>query len=94
MEANVAYISSGAQGHAEGLNSAVEVHVKQGILIVPDAGGRVGYFVAHQPNAVVTRIGFNLIDRSGRSCPRLDSRLHSYRRTDGRKVEKGRPAVN
>ena len=48
MKTDVAYVNSGAQGHAEGLNSAVEVHVKQGILIVPYAGSWVGYFVAHQ----------------------------------------------
>ena len=92
MKTDVAYINSGVQGHAEGLNSAVEVHVKQGILIVPYAGRRAGYFVAHQPNAVVTRIGFNLIDCGARSCPGLDSRLHSHGRTDRWKVEKSGPA--
>jgi len=94
VETDIAYINSGVQWHAEGLNSAVEVHVKQGILVVPYAGRRAGYCVAHQPDAVVTRIGFNLIDCSARSCPRLDGRLHSDGRTDGRKVEKGRPAGN
>ena len=94
MESDVAHVNSAVQRHAEGLNSAVEVHVKQGILIVPHAGRGVGYFVAHQPNAVVTRIGFNLIDCRVCSCPRLDSRLHSDGRTDGRKVKKSRPASN
>ena len=47
VETDVAYVNSGVQRHAEGLNSAVEVHVKQGILIVPYAGRRAGYFVAH-----------------------------------------------
>ena len=82
------------KGHAEGLNSAIEVHVKEGILIVPDAGRRVGYFVAHKPDPIVTRIGLDLVDCCARSCPGLDSRLHSDRRTDGRKVEKSRPAAN
>ena len=31
-------LTRGAHGHAEGLNSAIEVHVKQGVLIVPYAG--------------------------------------------------------
>src|SRR4029077_523321 len=44
VETDVAYVNPGAQGHAEGLNSAVEVHVKQGILIVPYAGRWAGYF--------------------------------------------------
>ena len=94
MKTDVAYVNSGAQGHAEGLDSAIEIHVKQGILVVPYAGRRVGYFVAHQPHAIVTRIGFNLIDCRVCSCPRLDSRLHSDGRTDGRKVKKSRPARN
>jgi len=94
METDVAYVSCAAQGHTEGLNSAVEVHVKESILIVPYAGRWVGYFVAHQPNAVVTWIGFNLIDCRICSCPRLDSRLHSDRRTGGRKAEKGGSARN
>ena len=60
-----------AYRHTEGLNSAIEVHVKEGILIVPDARRRVRYFVAHKPNAVVTRIGLDLIDCCTRSCPAL-----------------------
>ena len=87
MKTDIAYVNSGVQGHAEGLNSAVEVHVKQGILVVPYAGRRVGYLVAHQPNPVVTRIGFKLIDCRVRSCPSLDSRLHSDGRTTAGKLK-------
>ena len=94
VKTDVAYVNSSAQGHAEGLNSAVEIHVKQGILVVPYAGRRVSYFVAHQPHAIVTRIGLNFVDCSVRSCPRLDSRLHSDGRTDGGEVKKSRPARN
>lgn len=83
VKTDVAYINSGIQGHAEGLNSAVEIHVKQRILIVPYAGRRGGYLVAHQPNTIVTRIGLNLIDYGAGSCPGLDSRLHSDRGSDG-----------
>ena len=42
----------------------------------------------------VTWIGFKRIDCSVRSCPCLDSRLHSDGRTDGRKVKRSRPARN
>jgi len=94
VKPDVTYVDPGAQRHTEGLNSAVEVHVKQGILIVPYTRRRVGYFVAHQPHAIVTRIGLNLIDCGVCSCPRLDSRLHSDRRTDGRKIKKARAARN
>ena len=47
VKPDVTYVGPGAQRHTEGLNSAVEVHVKQNILIVPYAGRRAGYFVAH-----------------------------------------------
>src|SRR5436305_1250416 len=43
VKTDVAYVNPGAQGYAEGLNSTVEVHVKQGILVVPYASRRVGY---------------------------------------------------
>ena len=87
--------SSGAERHAEGLNSAVEVHVKQGIF-VSARPRRTGWLLCKPINQMpsLPGSGCDMIDRSGRSCPRLDSRLHSYRRTDGRKVEKSRPAVN
>ena len=88
VETDVTYINSSAQGHTEGLNCAVEVHVKERILIVPDSRRRVSYFVAHKPHPIVTRIGLDLVDCCAGSCPGLDSRLHSHGDTSWRKVEK------
>jgi hypothetical protein len=38
------------------LDGAIQVHVKKSILIVPAVSRRVGHFVAHVPDAIVTRI--------------------------------------
>ena len=92
VETNVTYIDSGRQWHTEGLNRAVEVHVKERILIVPDSRRRVSYLVAHEPHPVVTRIGLDLVDCCAGSCPGLDSRLHSHRATGWRKAEIRRAA--
>ena len=94
VETNVTYIDSGGQWHTEGLNRAVEVHVKERILIVPDSRRRVSYLVAHKPHPVVTRIGLRPVDCCAGSCPGLDSRLRSDRATQRRKGEKRRAAAN
>ena len=78
MKTDVAYVNPGAQGRAEGLNSAVEVHVKQGILIVPYASTGVGYLVAHKPCTIISGIRFDLVHRRSRTCPKLDGRLHTH----------------
>ena len=66
----------------EGLNGTVKVHVKDGVLIVPHSGIWACYLVTDEEETIVTRIGLNLIDCGARSCPGLDSRLHSDGRTD------------
>lgn len=78
MKTNVADINSGAQRHAERLNRAVKVHVKQRVLIMPDAGGRISYFVAHKPNSVVAWIRLHLAYSCASICPCLDGGLHSH----------------
>ena len=94
MKTAVVYVNSGIQRHAEGSNRAVEVHVKQSILVIPEPGRRVGYLVSHEPNAIVARVRLKLIDCGAGSCPRLDSRLHLDRRADRRKIEKCRAAAD
>ena len=61
VRTDVAEINSASQWYAKGLNCSVQVHVKQGILIVPYASRRVGYLVAYESNSIVTRIGFDLM---------------------------------
>jgi hypothetical protein len=75
MKVDVAYIDSGSQWHTERLNSSIEVHVVEGILIVPDALAWIGHFVSHEPDAIICGIG--LVTGHGRACacPSCDRRL-------------------
>jgi len=76
----------------EGLNRTIQVHIKDGIVIVPHSGIWPCYLVTDKKDTIVTRIGLNLLYRGARSCPRLDRRLHSDGGTDRRKIEKCRAA--
>src|SRR5262249_26501710 len=66
----------------KGLNGAVQIHVKESVLIVPYSGVRPCYLVTDEENPITTRIRLNLVYYRARSCPGLDSRLHSDGRTD------------
>ena len=66
----------------EGLNGTVKVHVKDGVFVVPQPAIWTCYFVTDEEETIIARIGLNLIDCGARSCPGLDSRLHSDGRTD------------
>jgi len=94
VKTDVAYVNPGAQGHAEGLNPAVEVHVKQSILIVPYASTGVGYLVAHKPGTIISGIRFNLVHRRSRTCPKLDGRLHTHSVRNRCKVKSRRAAAD
>ena len=63
MKSDVAYIYSGAQRHTKGLNSPIEVHVVESVLIVPDSGRWVRDFVTHKPDAIISRIRLSLAYR-------------------------------
>ena len=76
----------------EGLNGAIQVHVKDGIVIVPHSGIWPCYLVSDEKDPIVTRIGLNLLYRRACTYPRLDRRLHSDGRTDRPKIEKCRAA--
>ena len=58
VKLDVTDIDSGSQWHAEGLDSAVEVHVKKSVFIVPHTATQVGDFVTHKPDTIVARIRF------------------------------------
>jgi hypothetical protein len=60
MEIDVTDVHSRSYRHAKGLNGPIQVHVKESILIVPDAGSGMGYFVTHVPNAIVAGIRLDL----------------------------------
>jgi hypothetical protein len=66
VKVDIGYSDSGSQWHAKGLDCPVQVHVKNGVLIVPDPFRRVGYVVTNEESSIVTGIG---IGRShGRAC--------------------------
>ena len=67
------------------MDGAVEVLVIERIFVVPDAGSWVRDFVAHEPDAIVSRIRLNLI--YGRIGPRHDRRLLPNGGTNGVKIE-------
>jgi len=94
VKADVTQRDRKAEENLKGLNRAIQVHVKDGVLIVPHPGIWPCYLVTDEENPVITRVGLDLPHRRAGSCPRLDSRLHSDGRTDGRKVKKSRPARN
>jgi hypothetical protein len=76
----------------EGLNGTIQVHVKDGVVIMPHPGGGASHLVTDEEETIVTRVRLHLLYCGARSCPRLDSRLHSDGGTDWRKIEKCRAA--
>src|ERR1700752_1867239 len=82
MKVDIAYVDSGSQWHTERLNSPIEVHVVEGVVIMPHSSLWVGHFVSHEPDAIISWIGLHLINCRAGSRPGHDGRLHPERRTD------------
>ena len=76
MKTDVRNVYARPNRHAERLNRAIEVLVVESIFIVPDATSRVGDFVAHEPDAIIAVIRFNLI--YCRAGPSRDRRMLSH----------------
>src|SRR5438128_2630977 len=76
MKSDVRDVYSGSNRHAERLDGAIEVLVVERVFIEPDASGGVRHFVAHEPDAIVSRIRLNLI--YCRAAPSHDRRLLSH----------------
>jgi hypothetical protein len=87
MKTDVTDVYSRPKGHTEGLDRAIEIFVIDREFIVPDAGRRIRHVVADKENAIVTRIGLDLVHSGTSSCPGLDCRLHSHCATNGAKRE-------
>ena len=60
MKADVTDVGN-PEGHAKRLDSSVQVLVIQGILIVPDSDSWIGHFVSYEPEAIIARIRFDLV---------------------------------
>jgi hypothetical protein len=78
----------------EGLYRPIQVHVKDGVLIVPDAGGGACYLITDEEFPIVSGIRHDLGHCRARSYPSLDSRLRSDRAAQRREGEKCRAAAN
>jgi len=78
MKADIAYVDSSGQRNTERLDRAIEVLVIQRVFVVVNTGRRIGHFVTHKPDAIVSRVRLDLIHR--RAAPSRDGWLHSSRR--------------
>ena len=87
---DITYVYARPYRHGKGLNSTIQVHVIESILIVPDVRGRVGHFIAYEPDPIVARIGLNVVHCC--AWPSVDGRLHPDGRGDCGKCEGGCPA--
>jgi hypothetical protein len=67
------------------LDRPIEVFVIERVLIVPEASRRIGHFVTHKPDAIITWSGLDLIYRRASTSPGLDCRLHPHRGAGDRK---------
>ena len=64
--------SRASQGDTEGLDSAIQILVVDGVFIMPNPGGWVRHFVGNERAAIDSRLGLDRID--GRSGPGIDGR--------------------
>jgi hypothetical protein len=76
MKLDVTDVDAGSQWHTERLNGAVNVFVIERVLVMPDSSRRVGHFVTHEPDAVISRVGLNPVHRCASPSP--DRRLHPH----------------
>jgi len=76
MKTDVSDVGARFQWNTEGLNGAIQVHVIQGILVLPHPGTWIGHCVTHKPDAIVARIGLVLSHSRACACPSHDGRLH------------------
>ena len=89
MECDITDVNSSSQRHAKGLDGAIQVLVVQSVLIVPDSGRWIDYFVTYEPDAIIAWVRLDLIHYGACSGPGHDSRLHSHGRAERRKREIG-----
>jgi hypothetical protein len=69
MKSDVRNVYSGSKRHAERLDGTIEVLVIERVFIVPDASSGVRDFIAHKPDAIVSRVRLKLVyRRASPSC--------------------------
>src|SRR4051812_43099425 len=92
MKSDVRNVCSGADRHAERLNTAIEVLVVESVFVVPDAGTGIRYFEAHEPDTIISRV--RLLPVYGRAGPCHDRWLLAHGGANGRKREGCRAATH
>src|SRR5215216_4455800 len=92
MESDVRDVYPWSNRHRERLDRAIKVLVIERIFIVPDAGTRVRYFKAHEPDTIISRVGLMLDYR--RASPGHDRWLFAHGRAHGAKTESCRAATH
>ena len=85
MKTDVSDVDAWPQGHTKRLDSSVQVLVIQGILIVPDSLTGIGHFVSYEPEAIIARIRFDLVQC--RACPCHEGRSPPDRGANSGKCE-------
>ena len=85
MKADVSDVGAWPQWHTKRLDSSVQVLVIQGILIVPDSLTGIGHFESYEPDAIIARIRFDLVQC--RACPCHEGRPPQDRGANRRKCE-------
>lgn len=93
MKPNVTDVNAGVERHRKGSDAPVRVHIKDGVLIMPETADRASHLISNKDSTVLWPEFILVYGRTG-SYPCLYGRLHSDGRTDGWEVEKGRPARN
>lgn len=76
VESDVSEIGPSTQRHGKGLNTAIEILIVQGVLIVINSRRWIGHLVPHKPDPIVSPIRLDLIYRC--ACPSRDRREHSH----------------
>src|SRR5262249_20922164 len=69
----------------KGLDSAIQVLIVDGVLVVPHSGSGTGHFITNEEDAIISRIWLDLGHR--RACPSHDGWLLSDRAAHGIKSE-------
>jgi len=86
VKPNVRDVYSGSDRHAERLDRAIKVLVIERVFVVPNAGGRIGHLVTHEPNPVVSRIRLDLVHCCApERLPGVNGSLHAHCGTGRRK---------
>ena len=76
MKTNVRDVHSGSNRHSKRLDGPIEILVVERVFIMPDASSGIGHFIAHEPDAIGSRRGLDLVYR--RTGPSSNAGLLSH----------------